>query len=123
MAASVGAFSCEVMRGKIPSLKQTVRFWKPEGHNAYSSKLMGKGDGEFILDVEILDTESNVNTWLVGLEGLTGTVPEIVDQHGDTYTSKIEIIRTSRTTKEAVSTGGSKDYHGEMRLYCLRIAD
>lgn len=121
--ASIGGYPLDVMRGIIPPLGEMVRFWKPEGHDSYSSKLMGKGDTEFILDGEKNDTKAAIDTLITNLNALRGTVPEVVDQHGDTYTNKIEVLRTVLIKKHAILTGGAPTRHLEVRFFCLKIAD
>ena len=84
--ASIGAVSCDYVRGDLGANRQRVRTWQVAGLDGYGAKRMGAGDSQFAVEVVKRGTSAQCNTFRAAIEALAGQIVSIVNDWGDTFT-------------------------------------
>ena len=83
--ASVGAVTCDYVRGDIPANRQRARTWQVAGLNGYGAKRMAAGNSEFSIELVKRGTSAQCNTFRAAIEALSSSIVSIVNDWGDTF--------------------------------------
>jgi hypothetical protein len=91
------------------------------GINGYGIALMGLGDSRTDLLAVFFSTNAGVNTWVATLQALQGTIGEITNDHGDSY-SLCYFNRVGNVKKEAIHIPGSAvTRRGEIQIEAILL--
>lgn len=118
---SVGAVTCDIVRGDAPDLKERVDLWQTPGLDGYGAQTLGKSEAEATFLAIKFDTAAAVVTWFEAIEALQGTVATITNDWGDAYSVLIVEIEPRRRIT-AIQPGGSYDTRGELTLHCVTVS-
>jgi len=111
--ASVGAVSCDFVRGSAPAKKQRVQVWSVPGLDGYGAKLFGLGDSETEFVLVKRGTSAAVLAWARLIEALQGTLVAVVNDWGSTTSAfLIESVAGPEMAAE-LGYGGAR---GELRI-------
>ena len=85
--ASIAGIACTFCRGHIPANRPRVRVWQVPGVNGYGAKILGLGESEFRILVEIQSTSLGANTFYAAMEALQGSIVTIINDWGNIFTN------------------------------------
>ncbi len=87
MATSVGAVAIDFLRGNIAPQTQRVEAWFIPGRTGMGAQLMGSNQNRFAYRAVLYGTPAAVETRLVSLAAVQGTVVTITDDFGKARTN------------------------------------
>jgi len=94
MATSVGAVSCDLIRGDLPPMGPMIETWHTPGVDGDGAQDHGDGGGRFEIQAIKYGTKAAVDAWKAAILALRGTVVAIENSDGDSQAR--ELIETVR---------------------------
>ena len=117
--ASIGAVSCDYVKGDSPAQKMRSRVWNVPGLHGYGVALLGYGDAPFEFTAVEFGDAAGLATWAGSIEALQGTIVTITSDLSIVYgNSFIEQVGPLQLTT-ALGTGYS--VRGELAIRGVRV--
>ena len=117
--ASIGAVSCDYVKGDSPGQKMRNRVWNVPGLHGYGVALLGFGDAPFEFTAVKFGSGAALAVWAGSIEARQGTIVTITSDLGIVYgNSFIEQVGPLQLTT-ALGTGYT--VRGELSIRGVRV--
>ncbi len=118
--SAIGSQSCTFVRNDAPALKERVDVWQIGGYDGYGAQLFGKGESQCQFKALLFGTNAAVESWVVAIEAMQGSIQSITNDHGTTYSVLITKISPPKRTA-AIIRGTAYDTLGELTVSGVRL--
>jgi len=110
--ATVGAVSCDMVKGHAPSKTPRLDVWHRPGVDGPGAQHLGLA-GQFEFIAVKYAAYATVLAWAQAIEALVGTVVTIINDNGQTFTG---CLITQATPSIAYALSAAGNTRGEVRL-------
>ncbi len=118
MAGAIGGNACDLVKGTLRALKETIETWRLPGVDGYGAQLLGFGDSSWEFTGVKYDSNANIEAWFADLEALQGSIISITDDWGETY-QRLLVTQVGVPTKQAAADANGA--RGELTLSGLVV--
>lgn len=119
--ATVGAVTVELLSGDSDPQSEQVDVWTVPGQDGVGAQLLGSNQSAFSYVATLFGSSSDVETRLVNLAAIQGTVITIVDDFSKTRTSCL-VTKVKRMGRKLVLREGATEVRAQVAITGVRTA-
>ena len=126
---SIGGVSLDLLKGRVPTLRDTVEVWRRDGFDSYGARTNGKADGEFaLMSVKYVTGATKQDAWdaaevhLDDCRELQGTTVTVLDEFNISFEDCLVVkMDEAKVQKKACIKDGLNGVRVEIPWQMLRV--